>query len=132
MQNAPVSRAAIQALAIWLGVLLPIVTLIQLSFVGNHLAKLPPWVMAAFAIGMVGMITYALWAAIGLWQVRPGAAETAHGALVASFAANMLCCAPLSILMSAPPTCVPAMLVTLLGLALIDTWQLENAPAQSA
>lgn len=122
MQNATVSRAAVQALALWLGVLLPIATLVQLSYVAPHLTKLVPWVMAGFAFGMIGMITLSIWAAIGLWQGRAGARETAHSALLAGFAANMLCCAPMSILMSSPPTFLPVMLVTMIGLALIDAW----------
>lgn len=123
MQTATVSRAAVQSLALWLAVLLPIATLVQLSFVSVQLSKLAPWVMGLATFGMVAMITYAIWAAIGLWQQREGARETAHSALVGCIAANLLCCAPLSILMSAPPTFLPVLLITMLGLALIDAWQ---------
>lgn len=107
-------------LTAWLGILLPIATAYQLSYLSSYLAKLSEPVVAALAFMMIAMVTLSLWAAIGLWQGRRGARESVEQALLFGIAANVLCCAPLSILMSAPPVFLPVLLVTLIGMTLLD------------
>ncbi len=116
------SRGEAIGLALWLGILLPIVTVVQLSYVSSYLTKLQSWVVAAIAFMMIAMVTLSLWAAIGLFKGSIQTRDSVERALLFAMAANMLCCAPLSILMSAPPTFLPAVIVTLISMALLDTW----------
>ncbi len=118
--DAAVSRGVAMTLALWLGVLLPIGTLIQLSYVGGHLAKLSQLVAAGITCLLIGMVTFSLWAAIGIWQGRRDARLDVERALFANVAASALGCAPLSILMSAPPSFLPTLLVTLIALGALD------------
>ena len=113
-------RSTAQILAAWLGVLLPLATFVQMAYLSTALSKLPQPVVAAIALVSVGMVTVSLWAAIGLWQGAADASDRVDRALLFGFAANVFCCAPLSILMSTPPFFLPIILITLIGLALVD------------
>ncbi len=104
----------------WLSILLPIATIAQLNYLATYLAKLDPPVIAALALLMIAMVTLSLWAAIGLWQGRQNARQSVENALLIGVAANVLGCAPLSILMSAPPVFLPVLLVTLCAMAMLD------------
>ena len=122
-QTAPrgeLLRAPTQIMAAWLGVLLPIATFIQFSFLASYMARVPQFVAAALALLLVAMITMSMWAAIGLWKGHPDARARVDRALLMGFAANVFCCAPLSIFMSAPPYFLPVLMVTLIGLAMTD------------
>ncbi len=113
-------RATGQLLAAWFGVLLPIATFAQMYYLSTALSKVPRLVAVAIALIIVAMVTVSLWAAIGLWQGASDARARVDRALLFGFAANVLCCAPLSILMSTPPFFLPIILITLVGLTLID------------
>ena len=113
-------RSTGQLLAVWLGVLLPIATFAQMAYLSTAMSKLPQLVVAAIALIIVAMVTLSMWAAIGLWQGARDAADRVDRALLFGFAANVFCCAPLSILMSTPPYFLPIILVTLAGLTLVD------------
>lgn len=108
-------------LAAWLGVLLPIAMLIQMGYLAAALAKLPQIVVAMIALIIVAMITLSFWAAMGLWQGTPDARQRVDRALLLGFAANVFCCAPLSIFMSTPPFFLPIILITLIAMAMVDT-----------
>lgn len=107
-------------LTAWLGLLLPIATAVQMSYLSTVLAKLSQPVVVAFSFLLIAMVTLGLWAAIGLWQGRPNARQGVENALLLTIAANTLTCAPLSILMSAPPVFLPVLLATLIGMTVLD------------
>lgn len=119
-QRGDLMRAPAQIMAIWLGVLLPVATFIQLSYLSSYLKRMPSVVVAGLALLMVAMITMSVWAAISAWQGSPDARKRIDRALLMGFAANVLSCAPMSIFMSAPPYFLPVLLVTLIGLAMTD------------
>lgn len=108
-------------LAAWLGLLLPIAMFIQMGYLSAALAKLPQFVVVMIALIIVAMITASFWAALGLWQGKRDARQRVDRALLLGFAANVFCCAPLSIFMSTPPYFLPIILVTLIGMVMTDT-----------
>lgn len=121
-QGGTISSVGAHFLALWLGVLLPIATAIQLTYSATYFAKLSQPVVAGLAFLLMAMIALGLRAAFAIWAGRQIAPRLAEQALLASVGANMLACAPLSILMSAPPTFLPVVLVSLLCFALSDRW----------
>lgn len=122
------SRGVATTLALWLAVIMPIGTLIQLTYLDKVLPKLPQIVVAGIAFLVIGMITLSIWAAMGIWQGRPNTRKDVERALLCNVGASALGLAPLSILMSAPPTFLPTMLVTLIALASLDAlWPTTDA-----
>ena len=122
------SRGVATTLALWLAVIMPIGTWIQLTYLDKILPKLPQIVVAAIALLVIGMITLSIWAAIGIWQRRQDARRTVEQALLSNVAASALGLAPLSILMSAAPSFLPTLLITLIALASLDAlWPTTDA-----
>ena len=117
-----ISSFAAHSLALWLGVLLPIATAVQLTYSVSAVSKRPQSVVAGAAYFMLVMITLGIRAATAIWRGHKDAAIFSEQALVAIVGANMLSCAPLSILVGTPPYFLPVVLITLLFFVVSDDW----------